>query len=281
LPVVGHVPHLVGAAAASDKGQKSLEHAHGLFLACSREEARLRKEIAAMIRAGALADDTLNATSGWRFEVKALDSYDPDKATALFRKLVANGTWVVPTLVCRRNWASLHDEDFLNDPRKGYLPLTVRSTWFHTVKAGRVRFPLFGNIELSAQDIENMKRLYAGHLRLVHAMHQAGVKMMAGTDSPVPYCFPGSGLLDELELLVQAGLRPRDALAMATIRPAEFLGRLDDFGSIARGKYADLVLLAANPLTDIRNLRKIEGVIVAGRYYDRDAVRLLATGRRP
>jgi len=281
LPVVGHVPHLVGAAAASDKGQKSLEHAHGIFLACSKDEAKLRKEIAAMVRAGALADDTLNATSGWRFEVKALDSYDPNKAAALFRKFVANGTWVVPTLVCRRNWASLHDEHFLNDPRKAYLPLTVRTTWFHTVKAGRIRFPLFGNIELTPQDIENMKRLYAGHLRLVRTLHQAGVKMMAGTDSPVPYCFPGSGLLDELELLVQAGLSPREALAMATIRPAEFLDRLADFGSIARGKYADLVLLAANPLTDIRNIRKIEGVFVAGRYYDRDTVRTLATGRKP
>lgn len=281
LPVVGHVPHLVGAAAASDKGQKSLEHAHGIFLACSRDEAKIRQEIAALMRAGALADDTLNATSGWRFEVKALDSYDPDKAAALFRKFIANGTWVVPTLVCRRNWASLHDENFLDDPRKATLPVAVRTTWFHTVRAGRIRFPLFGNIELSSQDIENMKRLYAGHLRLVLAMHQAGVRMMAGTDSPVPYCFPGSGLLDELELLVQAGLRPREALAMATLRPAEFLGQLDDFGSVARGKYADLVLLAANPLTDIRNIRKIEGVFVAGRFYDREAVRALAAGRKP
>jgi hypothetical protein len=281
LPVVGHVPHLVGAAAASDKGQKSLEHAHGIFLACSRDETTLRKQIAAMIHAGALADDTLNATSGWRFEVKALDSYDPDKSAALFRKFVVNGTWVVPTLVCRRNWASLHDEQFLNDPRKSALPVAVRTTWFHTIRAGRIRFPLFGNIELSAQDIENMKRLYAGHLRLVVAMHQAGVKLMAGTDSPVPYCFPGSGLLDELELLVHAGLRPRDALALATVRPAEFLDRLNDFGSITRGKYADLVLLGGNPLTDIRNIRKIEGVFVAGRFYDQDMVRSLAAGRKP
>ncbi len=281
LPVAGHVPHLIGAAAASDMGLKSIEHAHGLFLACSKDEATLRKQLAAMIKNGALADDTLNATSGWRMEVKAMDSYDADKAAALFRKLVANGTWVVPTLVCRRNWASLHDERFLTDPRKQYLPVSVRTTWFHTVRAGHVRFPLFGNIELAPQDIENMKRLLAGHLQLVRAMHEAGVKMMAGTDSPVPYCFPGSGLLDELELLVQAGLTPRDALRMATLRPAEFLDRLDDFGSIDKGKYADLVLLGANPLTDIRHLRQIEGVFVAGRYYDRDAVRQLATGRRP
>lgn len=280
LPVAGHVPHLVTAAEASDAGQKSFEHCYGILLSCSKDEAKLRQELAAAIRSEALLKDNLDASGAWRAQVKALESYDPTKAAALFKKFVANGTWQVPTLVCRRTWALLNDPDYTDDPRRKYLPLFITATWGRETRDGTVILRGLG-ITLEPKDIEYQKLLFEGHLKLVRDMHKAGVKLLAGTDTPVPYCFPGSGVHDELELFVQAGLTPREALQTATRNPAEYLGQLAHLGTVEVGKLADLVVLDANPLDDIRNIRKIHAVVVGGNLLPKATVQRLAQGRKP
>ena len=85
-----------------------------------------------------------------------------------------------------------------------------------------------------------------------------------------PYAFPGFSLHDELELLVESGLTPMQALQAATRNAADFSGQLDVLGTVEEGKIADLVLLDANPLADIRNTTKISTVILGGRAYGRD-----------
>ncbi len=281
LAVAGHVPHMVSATEASDRGMKSMEHSYGILLCCSKDEEKLRKQLVASMTDDLMGKDTLDATGGWRVQVKALDSYEERKAADLFRKLVRNKTWVVPTLICRRTWASLNDPTFTSDARKKFLPFHVSTTWTMIVRDGDLRLPLFGAISLSAEDIANQKLLYEGHLKLVGAMNKAGVKLLAGTDSPVPFCFPGSGVHDELELLVKAGLTPAEALKTATLNPAEYLGRLKDLGTIEKGKLADLVLLDADPLKDIKNIRTIHAVMLGGRYFPQADVEKLARGRRP
>lgn len=106
---------------------------------------------------------------------------------------------------------------------------------------------------------------------LVRAMHQAGVPFLARTDTPgVPYVYPGFSLHDELALLVaDGGFTPLEALQAATRAPAQFLGREKDFGAIEPGKLADLVLLDADPLTDIHNTTKIAAVVANGRLLPR------------
>jgi imidazolonepropionase-like amidohydrolase len=79
-------------------------------------------------------------------------------------------------------------------------------------------------------------------------------------------------LHEELSLLVEGGLTPMEALQTATRNPAEFLGRLDSLGTIEEGKIADLVLLEANPLEDIRNTRKIYAVILGGKMIHKSAL---------
>jgi imidazolonepropionase-like amidohydrolase len=96
--------------------------------------------------------------------------------------------------------------------------------------------------------------------------------MLAGTDAMNPFCFPGFSLHDELALLVESGLTPLAALQSATLRPAEYLGRAEEFGIIAAGKRADLVLLSADPLADIHNTTKIQVVWLNGKLYDRAAL---------
>ncbi len=105
--------------------------------------------------------------------------------------------------------------------------------------------PAFGN--RTPQQIAGRKRLFEKERELVAAMHQSGVKIMTGTDTP-NLVFPGFGLHEELGHLVDAGLTPAQALKAATHNPAEFFGLLASHGSVEAGKVADLVLLNANPL---------------------------------
>jgi adenine deaminase len=108
-------------------------------------------------------------------------------------------------------------------------------------------------------------------------MYRDSVPLLAGTDVPNLYTVPGSSLHDELALLVRAGLPPLAAIVAATSAAARFLGAEDSLGTIAPGKHADLVLLDASPLEEIRNTRRIAAVVAAGRLLVRtDLDRILA-----
>jgi imidazolonepropionase-like amidohydrolase len=101
-------------------------------------------------------------------------------------------------------------------------------------------------------------------------MFKAGVPFMAGTDTAAGvHVFPGFSLHEELALFVKAGLTPMQALQTATLNPAKFLGREAEMGTVEKNKIADLVLLDRNPLDDIENTRRIQGVVLAGRYFSR------------
>ena len=133
---------------------------------------------------------------------------------------------------------------------------------------------------MTPADWRNRKVSYAKQLELVRLLHQEGVRFLAGTDLANPYIFPGFSLHDELASLVAAGFTPAEALRAATLDPARYLEATDSLGTVAPGKLADLVLLSANPLEDIRNTTKIEAVVAAGRLYDSTALaKLLADAK--
>jgi imidazolonepropionase-like amidohydrolase len=114
---------------------------------------------------------------------------------------------------------------------------------------------------------------FADNLQMVGAMHRAGVPFMAGTDTaPGIYIMPGFSLHDELANFVEAGFTPMESLQTATSNPARFLGMEASLGSVKPGKVADMVLLSANPLEDIRNTRKISIVVANGQVLDRAAL---------
>jgi imidazolonepropionase-like amidohydrolase len=264
LMFAGHVPESVTAIEASDAGQKSMEHLIGILPACSTREAELHQELAAAL---AQPDNAAIRAAVRRADSKALDSYSEDKARALFARLVRNGTWQVPTLTVLRALATLNDPQFTNDPRTAYMPAYILGMW-------KAKPP-------SADELAEMKKLYSKKVDLVRAMHGAGVKMLAGTDVSNPFCFPGFSLHDELELLVKAGFTPLEALQSATRGPAEFLGKQRDLGTVETGKWADLVLLDADPLADITNTRKIAGVMIAGKFLPKSELdAMLAKAKR-
>lgn len=125
------------------------------------------------------------------------------------------------------------------------------------------------NKNSSPRRVAYFERMVDFHRRLVRAFKAAGVPVVAGTDALNPGCVPGFSLHEELGELVKAGLTNEEALAAATRIPAAWLGVLDDRGTVEVGKRADLVLLDADPLSDIANTRKIAGVMLSGRWLDR------------
>jgi hypothetical protein len=110
--------------------------------------------------------------------------------------------------------------------------------------------------------------------RLTKVLSDSGVPMLAGTDSPtIPGLFPGSSLVDDLQLLVDAGLTRYQALSTATRIPGEFLNRYvrgsDRMGTVSVGARADLIVLRNNPLDHLRNLRAPAGVMTRGHWHSR------------
>jgi hypothetical protein len=196
---------------------------------------------------------------------QVLELCDEKKAFALFRHLAENGTWQVPTLVLRKIDAT--DSDTLyGDDRLKYMPggKDHFSDWdeFHSRRQKR-----------TAKEWNDERDRLKRALEIVGAMHRAGVKFMAGTDFSNPYLYPGFSLHDELALFVEAGFTPMEALQTATRNPAEFLGLSDSLGTVEKGKFADLVLLEADPLENISNTQRINAVFVNGRYLSKETLR--------
>jgi imidazolonepropionase-like amidohydrolase len=248
IPFVGHVPYLVTAAEASDVGQKSLEHLTEVDVGTSSDEAAIKaEELEAMNQKHGYIPDPVRLKS----------TFDSAKTAALFERFRRNDTWQVPTLVVFYQEIQIADTSRRgNDSLLVYIPKMLRDYWR----------------SLPVDIATKMVALGAVHADLVGRLNRAGVRLLAGSDSPNPFVYPGFSLHDELGLLVHSGLTPAEALRTATINPATFLGVTDSLGTVAPGKVADLVLLDANPLADIANTKRIRAVIQGGRFLNRGAL---------
>lgn len=250
LSFAGHVPFAVSAKEASELGQRSIEHLYGIMIASSSMETEIR--------------ETYQSNLQYIFHVDqvAAQTYDEQKAQALFATLKKNDTYIVPTLVMFQSFLNPIDQS-----RAQYAPTAVQKIWADYQKMGE-EYPEIKSAK------STISLLYAKYLNVVADMKKAGVPIMAGTDTlwhklePLPNLVYGFSLHEELQLLVEAGLTPLEALQAATITPARFLGIADSAGSIEAGKWADLVLLERNPLEDIKHTRLISAVVADGKLLD-------------
>ena len=174
---------------------------------------------------------------------------------ALVADLARSKTYVDPTLTVFRNMILLPDVPEIRDlSNNDLVPHRLREFWpIYLQSAGCP----------ARRALENRRREFAKYQELTGKLFRAGVPLLAGTDSPEPHVTPGFSLHQELELLVGSGLQPAAALTSATWNNGA-LRQEGQLGSIGPGKQADIVLLAANPLDDVRNTRRIELVIHAG-----------------
>jgi len=260
IPFVGHVPDSITAEQASDAGQASIEHLTGVLLGCSSREPELREE---KLRSGQTPPPQLAHAEQRVWLKKLLGSIEPAETAKLVAEFARNRTWQVPTFPTLVHIGFVTPQtDLANDPRLRYVPARLKVIW----KQGRDS----QLDDYSAEDFALREVVIRESLKVVAQMNSAGVPIMAGTDTAAPHVIPGFSLHEDLEYLVKAGMSPMQALQAATLNPAEFLGHRAEQGSVDVGKRADLVLLDANPLDDIRNTERIRAVIVNGKLMDRN-----------
>ncbi|MFN2317445.1 MAG: amidohydrolase family protein [Gemmatimonadales bacterium] len=270
IPVAGHIPMLVRAADAGAAGHRSNEHLTQVREACSTQEQQILLE---RQRLDSGPHTVAQADSLWsRHEWLRTQTYDPGTCKAVARQLAAAPMWQVPTLLNERGYFVGPPDSAEHDPRLAYIPGEERRVWSEGLRQFGAEHAAKAQGAAEARTAQ-----WRATLALVRTLAREGVPFLAGTDLGGGYIFPGSGLHDELALMVEAGLSPFEALRAATLEPARYLGATDSLGTIALGKLADLVLLSANPLEDIRNTQQIEAVVLNGRYLDRRALDGLLT----
>ncbi|WP_324680618.1 amidohydrolase family protein [Hymenobacter sp. GOD-10R] len=186
-----------------------------------------------------------------------------DQEAQQFAQLArANGTWLSPTLTTSHQ--ILRQTRSLDELRASselqYVHPLFQSKWLTANNYNR---------NTSPERIAYWEKLVSFHVRLVQAFRAAGVPLVVGTDTGTSGVIAGFAVHDELEFLAAAGLTAEEVLAAATRLPAAWLGLGQEIGTIEVGKRADLVLLTANPLDDVRNTRAIAGVFVNGRWLKR------------
>ncbi|MBM4185131.1 MAG: amidohydrolase family protein [Gemmatimonadetes bacterium] len=260
LPIDAHVPLSMRARDVAPR-VNSMEHLRNVELDCSANPAALlaAREREFVRDPGEAGGDLRTRLQGLQ-RVPAVLAYDARECEQVFATMAS--TIQVPTL--RLNSFALHPafvDDGWFDAVAG-APAPIAESWDAAGRAWRA-------------DPQQQDTIFAGwSLRMVGEMHARGIPIGAGTDTPINYSLPGYALHTELEMLVRAGLAPLDAIRAATIRPAEFFG-VQEMGRIEPGMRADLVLLDADPLADIRNTRRIAGVVTKGRMLAPEALEQL------
>jgi amidohydrolase family protein len=261
----GHVPEAVSASEVVGSGQASIEHASpalpgdaGLLLACSSREEELRAEMLAIEAALGKPNADRAELRGRQdaLRIAMFDSYDPARATALFRRMAKENVVAVPTLIWSQTQLPRSRDDLLSDVPLGAIPSQLRLGW----TAARRR-----TVEsLTDERLAHNAKIAERSIDFVRKMHDAGVTILAGTDSFDMLVIPGYSLHQELELLVKAGFSPMSAIYASTRDAARYFKQDKERGTIAKGKSADMLLLDADPLADIRNTRKIAAFIKGG-----------------
>lgn len=259
MPVCGHIPGEVSVLAAAAAGQRSAEHLMQVYEACSAKEKQFLGA-----RKGLDGKEIVKLRDAQEREV--LESFDQLVCDRTSAALAKTDQVQVPTLVLSHFELPGSPANFRDDPRWRYLRRDEQARWERYLAERTI-----ADEKLAALRLDVSRQI-------VKTLHAARVPILAGTDAPMPLVYPGFALHKELELLVESGLTPADALRAATIGPAEFLGLSKNGGSITVGKRADLVLLDDNPLLQISNTRRIRAVVLDGRLFQRADLDALLDG---
>ena len=250
LRVSGHIPMALTVGQAVDAGISSIEHLDYAHKAGAKDEARIAADFAAGRINRAEATTQIHA------------SFDEATAMASYSRLRDRGVFVTPTLNIERLIAFLDSDDHSKDEFLAYIGPGLRKTYQWRIDRAAKATP---------GEIEARHREYRETAAVMPMLEKAGVTIMAGTDAGFlnSFDYPAIGLHQELALYVGNGLTPAEALAAATRAGPKWFDALDRYGSVEVGKQADLVLLGANPLENIRATSVINAVVLRGALQDR------------
>ncbi|MDC1162198.1 amidohydrolase family protein [Tenacibaculum sp.] len=246
----GHYPLSINPIDASNAGQRSFEHAH-LFIDYSHSKSERQRAYRKSLILDKIANESLKVSYEER-----MANFDYNRFYKLVDVMKKNKTYFCPTHITKKYEASVDDKIFLKNDNLKYIPSIIYNVWNDDIKGTRKR------------NKKTITKFYKKGLELTGLAHKKGLKILAGTDSYDPFSFPGFSLHSELEELVKAGLSPAQALATATINPAEYFSLSKNYGTLEKGKIADIILLNKNPLVNIKNSTSIESIFFNGNIYN-------------
>jgi hypothetical protein len=245
IPFTGHVPEEVGLEVAFASGQATIEHLDGYMQA--------------MLPAGTLAPEDPGL-----FGLGLTEAVNVGLIPQLARDTELAGVWNVPTLSLIENFVSPEDPLITaQGPGMQYVPRDMLAGWIASKRS---------ILDDPGYDAELVSRFVAIRAALTKALHQQGAGLLLGSDAPQVFNVPGFSIHDELDEMVAAGLTPYQALRTGTAYPADFFHAGGQFGTLVEGSEADLILVSSNPLLDLSTLRQPLGVMVRGRWLDRDEI---------
>lgn len=234
IPYAGHIPAEVGLEHALETGIASVEHIDGFVELLAGADANTQSQF---------------------FGYNLVERVDESKIAAVARATRDAGAWVTPTQVLFENRFLGDPEETAARPEMRFVAEATLRQWVTATKNARSRLNVTP---------ESGTRFIQLRRNLIKALHEEGAGLMLGADAPQVFNVPGYATVQELEAMVTAGLTPYAALEIGTKNPARYLGKSESFGTIEVGKRADLVLLEANPLDAIENVKQRAGVMAAG-----------------
>lgn len=268
IPFEGHVPSSISPLEAALAGQKSQEHQIGMILQCSSLDDSSKKEYRKMesklfLRGGKEVDDQ------WAI---LINSFDQGQLNIIADIFLQKDVWYCPTIITNQNifnrLKNARDE-IKNDSLMKYISKSSKGSW--GFMAGLFASYTINDWKIRMRQLELLNKI-------VKLLYDKKVNMLAGDDNNNPFCIAGFSLHQELQLFVDCGIPDAEVLKIATYNPAVFFNIEDKFGTVEQGKFANLVLLNANPLIKISNTNKIDAVFLRGHYFDRIVLDQLLSG---
>ncbi len=242
LPLMGHVPEALTLQDVLEARQQTIEHMGGWAEAAQRAGSPYR---------------SIDFTT----EALAWQEVDPERVAAVAAAVRAAGAWNCPTLVVLQKWQQGDEaRALLERPEMRFVSPFLRASWEPDSSANYLA-------RLPARTTAAARDSVPAMQRAVRALRDAGGGILLGTDMGNPYVVAGFALHEELANLVAAGLTPFEALRAGTADAARCMGAGEDWGSLAPGRRADLLLLEANPLEDVHNAARRVGVVLHGRWF--------------
>jgi imidazolonepropionase-like amidohydrolase len=257
MKTTGHMPLTANILDAANFGLNGSEHLYYVLKACSPK-----------------ADSLSHLNLGYRMMGEIAESYDPALAKRVYQHLAEKEFFVTPTLYIGQILAHVATDDHSQDKLLPYIGKGIQATY-----AGRVASAKRAAKSASGDFHNKTEEVFS---EMVKPMYEAGINILAGSDCGAfnSYTYPGEAIHGELKQLVKAGLTPAEALKTSFINGPKFFDKGKYYGSVAKGKIADLLILDANPLVDIKNIDQINIVIAKGKVYPKSTLdKMLAAVR--
>lgn len=215
-----------------------------------------------------VADSLTELGLGYGMIETIIDTYDPELAKEVFAKMSAEDVYVTPTLHIGTTLSEILDKDHTQDSLLNYVGSGIQQTYRGRIEGAKRAKASGSAMRQKMEDIS---------ARMIKPMHEAGVNLLAGSDSGAfnSYVYPGESLIGELKSFVEAGLTPQEALITSVINGPAFFEVQDHYGGVTAGKAAHLILLNNNPLENLDHLDDIQAVIKGGKIYNRSDLQSL------